>query len=78
MSWFDREEVETALKAGRISVDEDTISNFDKWLYITEPSPLPPHVQHYGAGTTRLPSSSIWSSSLENSRCDGPTLLIER
>ena len=36
MSWFNREQLETALKAGRISADENTISHFDKWLYVTE------------------------------------------
>jgi hypothetical protein len=36
MTWFNREQLETALKAGRISADKNTISHFDKWLYVTE------------------------------------------
>jgi hypothetical protein len=36
MSWFDRTQLETALKLGKIPIDENTIVGLGNWLFIMQ------------------------------------------
>jgi hypothetical protein len=67
MTWFNREQLETALKAGRISAAENTISHFDKWLYATE------QVFRLPSQRRRLPQHRPGLKFLKTIRFNGPS-----
>jgi hypothetical protein len=51
MSWFNREELKIALNTARVSIDEETISHLDVWLYVlTQVYALPARRQHLPPG----------------------------
>jgi hypothetical protein len=71
MSRFNREELETAQNTARISIDEETISHLDVYLFVlTQVYALPARVQHLPPGWRLLKVEGSHGPSKELKRLD--------
>jgi hypothetical protein len=69
VSWFNRERVATALRAGKISADEGTISELDRWLYILQ------QVYRLPSRRRRPPPGYKYITTI---RCNGPSKELKK